>query len=203
MSRPFAIVGTGGFAIELCAVVRAAGLRVLGFIGPQAEVPLPAPYLGADDLLDSVGPDTDVLVAIGDPSVRKRLCELVLIKKSSLASFVSPNAFVAADVVIGAGTIVYPNATVHTRVNLGFGVLVNSNATVGHETRIGDYSTIGPGACLGGRCDIGANVYLGVGCTMLERRRIAPGTIVGAGAVVVKDIDIPGTYVGIPARPIS
>jgi sugar O-acyltransferase (sialic acid O-acetyltransferase NeuD family) len=196
-------MGTGGFAIELCALLRAAGRQVAGFIGPDDGVPLPAPHLGGDDILGGAAPAGRILVAVGEPKLRKRLTEVVARTGRTLDTFISAQAFVAADATISEGAMVYPHATVHARVHLGRGVLVNSNTSVGHETQIDDYCTVGPGVALGGRCRIGSGTYLGIGCSMLEGLTIAAGAVIGAGAVVVRDIDTAGTYVGVPARPIS
>jgi hypothetical protein len=203
VSAPVLIMGTGGFAIEICALLRAAGRQVAGFIGPYEGVPLPAPHLGGDDILERAPPESRVLVAVGEPKLRKRLTELVARTGRTLETFISAQAFVAADATVEEGAMIYPHATVHARAHLGRGVLVNSNASVGHETHIGDYSTVGPGVSLGGRCHIGAGTYLGIGCSMLEELTIAAGAVIGAGAVVVRDIDTAGTYAGVPARPIS
>lgn len=193
------ILGASGFAIELSALVRAAGSVVAGFVAPQAA-DLPAPWLGGDEVLESAAPDAAVLVAVGDPAARARLSDMVQAKGRKLATFISPNAFVADDAVLEDGVIVYPNSTVHARVRLGRGVLVNSSASVGHETRIGAFSNVGPGVSLGGRCEIGAGVYLGIGSSMLEELTIASGAVIGAGAVVTRSIDAAGTYAGVPAR---
>jgi sugar O-acyltransferase (sialic acid O-acetyltransferase NeuD family) len=203
VSTPVLIMGTSGFALEICALIRAAGRQVAGFIGPDDGVALPAPHLGGDDILDGAAPEGRILVAVGDTKLRKRLTELVARTGRTLDTFISPQAFVAADATVEEGAMVYPNATVHSRARLGRGVLVNSNATVGHETHIGDYCTVGPGVSLGGRCHIGPGTYLGIGCSMLEGLTIFAGAVIGAGAVVVRNIDTPGTYVGVPARPIS
>jgi UDP-perosamine 4-acetyltransferase len=200
MKAPVLILGTAGFAIELSAIVRASGGRVVGFVGPDRADSLPAPYLGNDDVLGQIDPEARVLVAVGEPSARKRLFDFVTQSGRVLETLVSPLAFVADDARIGEGCIVYPHATVHSRVCLGRGVLVNSNASIGHETQIGDFANVGPGVSLGGRCKIGEETYLGIGSTMLEELTVADGTVVGAGAVVTKDIVVAGTYVGVPAN---
>jgi len=46
---------------------------------------------------------------------------------------------------------------------------------------------------------IGDRVSIGTGAIILPVR-ICEGTVIGAGAVVTKDIDVPGVYVGNPAH---
>ena len=43
-------------------------------------------------------------------------------------------------------------------------------------------------------------VYVGIGASILENISIVDDVIIGAGAVVNKDINIQGTYVGVPAK---
>ena len=47
---------------------------------------------------------------------------------------------------------------------------------------------------------IGDNTWIGAGATISNNIHICEGCMIGAGAVVVKDIDLPGTYIGVPAR---
>ncbi len=44
---------------------------------------------------------------------------------------------------------------------------------------------------------------MGIGSVVSNNINITSGCKVGAGAVVVKDIDETGTYVGVPARKID
>lgn len=50
---------------------------------------------------------------------------------------------------------------------------------------------------------IGDDVWLGAGAKVLDGVTIADGTIVGMGALVTKDTEPYGVYVGIPARKIK
>ncbi len=47
---------------------------------------------------------------------------------------------------------------------------------------------------------IESDVWLGAGCKVLDGVKIGAGSIVGAGAVVTKDLEPYGIYVGIPAK---
>jgi acetyltransferase-like isoleucine patch superfamily enzyme len=49
---------------------------------------------------------------------------------------------------------------------------------------------------------IGDHVSIGTGAVVLPVR-ICDGTVIGAGAVVTKDIDVKGVYVGNPARRLT
>ena len=45
--------------------------------------------------------------------------------------------------------------------------------------------------------------WVSAGATIINNRTICPGCMIGAGAVVVKDILDPGTYVGVPAKKLK
>ncbi len=51
-----------------------------------------------------------------------------------------------------------------------------------------------------GDVKIGKNTWVGAGVTVSNNVSICDDCMIGAGAVVIKDIDEPGTYVGIPAK---
>ena len=194
------IVGTSGFAMELAGLLLDLGVDVRGCVGPTAPSQASSlPYLGGDTVIaDWLG--ELMLVAIGEPELRRQLFERITTAGGRVAGFIHPAAYVSAAVSIAEGTLIYPNATVHAGVTLGRGVLVNSNATIGHEASIGAFVNVGPGVSLGGRVRIGDGVYIGIGASMIEGVTVAAGAVLGAGAVVVRDCVPAGTYIGVPAR---
>lgn len=199
-AAPVIIMGTGGFALELGELVLSTGRSVAGFVGPAADCPLPAPWLGEDSALAAAPPAAEILVAAGNPALRQRLSQSARALGRTIATFVHPAAWVAASARIGAGSMVYPNSTVHAGVSLGEGVLVNSNASIGHETQIGAFCNLGPGCALGGRSRLGERVFVGIGACLLERLEVAADCVIGAGAAVTRPLPHAGRWVGVPAR---
>lgn len=53
-----------------------------------------------------------------------------------------------------------------------------------------------------GKVHVGSCTDIGTGTKIIQGVRICPECVIGAGAVVVRDIEEKGTYVGIPARRI-
>ncbi|MEO5373709.1 MAG: acetyltransferase [Alphaproteobacteria bacterium] len=194
------VLGTSGFAVELADVLADMGRRVEGFVGLEPDCVLPGPWLGGDEVLEGTPRDADYLIAVGKPTLRRRLAENLRRLGLRYGRCVHPAAWVAAGAEVGEGVIVYPNATVHARVRLGTGVMVNSNVSIGHETSIGAFSTISPGVSLAGRMTIGEETWWGIGASGIELLSVASGTLIGGGATVVRDIAAAGTWVGTPAR---
>ena len=50
---------------------------------------------------------------------------------------------------------------------------------------------------------VSENTWIGAGATVSNNVNICADCMIGAGAVVIKNIEEPGTYVGVPARKIG
>lgn len=83
---------------------------------------------------------------------------------------------------------------------IGNGCIVNTGATVDYDNRIADYAHISVGAHTAGTVGIGRGTWVGIGAVVSNNVDVCAGCMIGAGAVVVRDITVPGTYVGVPAR---
>lgn len=157
---------------------------------------------GSQDVFRHKG-DSDVIVAIGNASVRKRLQEAYEAEEMSVVSLIHPQASLPYEMPqIGAGTVVMAGACIQAGVSLGKGVIVNTASSIDHECRIGDYVHIAVGAHLAGNVKVGNGTWIGAGAVVSNNVSICGEVTVGAGAVVVKDITESGTYVGVPARKI-
>ena len=56
---------------------------------------------------------------------------------------------------------------------------------------------------MAGTVNVGEGTWIGAGATVSNNVNICGDCMIGAGAVVIKDIDKPGTYIGSPARKIK
>ena len=84
-------------------------------------------------------------------------------------------------------------------VSIGSHTIINLDCTLGHDDVIGSFVTIYPSANVSGMVCIGDCSEIGTGTQIRQGIRIGENTITGAGAVIVKNIDEAGTYVGVPA----
>jgi sugar O-acyltransferase (sialic acid O-acetyltransferase NeuD family) len=139
-----------------------------------------------------------VLVAVADPQARYSLIH-GLPRDVIHHTLISKNAHIYES-VIGAGGIVCPETVVTCNVEIGKYCHLNLSTTVGHDCRIGDYFTTAPGAHISGNCVIGDRVYFGTGASVRQKIRICDDVTIGMGSIVVKDIDVPGVYAGVPAK---
>jgi acetyltransferase-like isoleucine patch superfamily enzyme len=132
--------------------------------------------------------------SIGTPGVRFTYDEngsLVLMKHMGNV-IIEKNCFVSDHSVIHAATL---DSTI-----LKEGVKVGTNCTIGHNSIIRNNTIIVDGSNIGGSCEIGSSCFIGIGTKTRDNIKICNNVMTGAGTVVVKDIEEPGIYAGVPAR---
>ena len=172
---------------NICCVDDNATGDVMGFpiIGTTADV---------ECLNDG---NTDFVIGIGNNAIRKTIAEIYNI---NWVSIVHPSAQIGFDVEIGKGTVVMANAVVNVCAKIGEHCIINTGAIVEHDNVIENYAHISPNVALGGTVRIGSLTHVGIGATVKNNTEICSDCTIGAGAVVIKSIKEPGTYVGVPIR---
>ena len=152
---------------------------------------------------EDVAPEDEVIVAIGNPSIRQRLQEQYTERGMKVATLIHPDAVIGRKVKIGEGTVIMAGTVINPDTVIGKGVIINTGATVDHDDVICDYAHISVGAHIAGTVTIGKSTWIGAGAVVSNNLHICDKVMVGAGAVVVNNIDEQGTYVGVPARKIK
>lgn len=142
--------------------------------------------------------DADFFVAIGNAKTRKKVTEQLEVLGATIPVLIHPNAVISEWVTIDAGTVVMAGAVVNSNSIIGKGCIINTCASVDHDCRLGDFVHIAVGAHMGGTVEIEDNTFVGAGVTIKNNINICSDCVIGAGAVVVKNIEEAGTYVGVP-----
>jgi serine O-acetyltransferase len=99
---------------------------------------------------------------------------------------------------------------IHPGAKIGKGLFIDHGmgVVIGETTVIGDNVTLYQGVTLGGtgkekgkrHPNIGNNVVIGTGAKVLGNITVADNAYIGANAVVVKDVPLNSTVVGVPGR---
>ncbi|MEC9347185.1 MAG: acetyltransferase [Pseudomonadota bacterium] len=201
------ILGAGGHARVVLALLRALGRKVRGCIAPDRPGPAwPAdvPWLGDDAILDALDPATTELAngigSTGDPSRRIEAFRLAREAGFRFPPLVHPSAVVDPTAMLDAGSQVMAGAVLQCGVTVGTNVIVNTGAVVDHDCRIGDDAHLAPGTTLSGTVRIGDHAHLGTGATVIQNVHVGDGALVAAGAVVVEDVPAGARVAGVPAR---
>ncbi len=105
------------------------------------------------------------------------------------------------------GIEIHPGATMGRRVFIDHGMGV----VIGETAEVGDDCTIYQGVTLGGTTlnkgkrhpTLGRNVTVGAGAKILGPFTVGDGAAIGSNAVVVREVPVGATVVGIPGRVIG
>ncbi len=146
--------------------------------------------------------ESEVLVAIGDGKLRKKIVEN-LPENTKFGILIHPAATISEWVELGEGSIVTAGVVLTTDIKIGKHAHLNLTSTVGHDCQIGDYFTTAPGTNISGICTIGDNVYFGTNSSVRQGISICQDVVIGMGGVVVKNITESGIYVGNPATKLE
>lgn len=126
--------------------------------------------------------------------------------------YLSENATIVGDVVMGNQCSIWFNAVVRGDVNsirMGNKVNVQDGAVI-HctyqktKTNIGNNVSIGHNAIVHG-CTIHDNVLVGMGAIVMDNCEIGSNTIIAAGAVVLEGTKVESgvIYAGVPAKKVK
>lgn len=144
--------------------------------------------------------DYDFFVGIGNNVIREKIQRELEAEDASIPVLIHPSAIIGEQVYLAAGTVVMAGSVINCCTKIGKGCIINTASTIDHDNVIEDYVHISPGVHLAGTVKIGRGTWLGIGSIISNNVNITSGCRIGAGAVVVKDINELGTYVGIPSR---
>ena len=147
--------------------------------------------------------ETDFFVAIGNNATREKVQEKLIGEGFNVVSLIHPSAVIGTDVEIGIGTAVMAGVVINSSSRIGMGCIINTSSSLDHDNVIEDYVHISPGVNMAGTVKVGKGSWIGIGSVVSNNVNICSGCKVGAGAVVVKDITEPGTYVGVPVRRVD
>lgn len=198
--RKLAIIGASGHGRVVADIARKNGYSEIVFLDDDENIHECGGYPVIGKSAEAGMIDADVIVGIGNASVRRRIQESIPDEK--LIILIHPDAVVAEDIVIGTGTVVMAGTVINPGARIGKGCIINTCSCVVHDCEVGDYVHIAVGSHLCGTVSVGNGTWIGAGATVSNNVSICSNCMIGAGSIVVKNIDLAGTYFGVPARSI-
>lgn len=202
------IFGAGGSGREVAWLAEQSwGSEVeIEFLIDIPDYPRRAVNGHAVRFIAEISPNSSVrfVVAIGDPTARRRiaaLCDAVPLQETIV---VHPRAEISDSVELGPGAIICAGVILTTNIRIGRHVHINLGCTVSHDAVVGDFATLSPGVHVSGHVHIGQGVLIGTGANIINGSADVPlvigdGAIVAAGACVTKPVDAGALVVGVPA----
>ena len=203
------LVGAGGHCKSVIDVAELAGYTIVGILGRPEELGkkvLRYEVTGTDSDMASLAGKADFIVTVGQIKsslIRIRLHEMLKEAGCSIATIISPTAYVSKYATVGEGSIVMHNAVVNADAHIGKGCIINSASVIEHEAVIGDFCHISTGVTVNGGTSIGDSTFIGSRCVINECLSIGDHAIVGSGSVVIDDLPSRSTSFGLPAKPVN
>lgn len=179
-------------------VAKLNGYDEIVFYDDNTDITACDGYLVLGTCRDFAEAPGQLFVATGNSEVRKRIMKELA--NRNFPVLIHPRAAVAASARIDHGTVVMAGAVINADAVIGQGCIVNTGSSVDHDCVVGDFCHIAVGANLCGTVKVGRSTWIGAGAIVSNNVNICDGCTIGAGAVVIRDIVVPGKYVGVPAR---
>lgn len=121
---------------------------------------------------ESIEEQAKLIIGIGNNEIRRNISKYIV---HEFGIVVHPKATVAADVVIGEGSVILAGAVIQSGAIIGKHVVINANVTVDHDAVIGDFCSIYPNSYIGGAAKIGRGVSIEA-CSSVARLIEIPDT---------------------------
>lgn len=197
--RKLAIIGASGHGKVIADIAVKNGYKEIVFFDDDPNVQECAGFrvVGTSKDVDNY-PDYDVIVAIGNASIRKKIHKKV--GEDRLATLIHPQSVISRRITIGKGTVVMAGGIINSDTKIGEGCIINTSASVDHDCSMGDFVHVSVGAHVAGTVTIGIGTWIGAGATVSNNIEICRECMIGAGAVVVSNIKEKGTYIGVPVK---
>lgn len=146
-----------------------------------------------------------IFITIGDNAIRRRIYEMVAANhKDKLINIISRTATILKGADIrGHGNFIGHSAFIGSQASIGENCIINTGSVVEHHTHISSHCNIGPNATINGLVTIDIETYIGSGAIIIQGKHITNNVMVGAGTLVIKNIEEPGVYVGVPCRKLG
>ncbi len=192
------IIGASGHGKVVADIAELNGYTDIIFLDDDTSKVCCGKYPIVGIIDDVLSIDGEVFVAIGNEEIREKILDSLADR--IIPILIHPNAVVARETSIGAGTVIMAGAVVNPNVTIGKGVIVNTCSSIDHDCTICDYVHVAVGAHVCGTVNVHKGVWIGAGAIVINNININSDCFIGAGAIVTEDINDKGTYLGVPAR---
>jgi len=173
------LLGGGGHCRSCIDVIEQEGrYEIAGILDTKemiGEKILGYSCIGTDDDIGTLAKEGyHFLITVGQiktPSVRKKLFALLEKSHASLATVISPRAYVSRHATLGKGTIVMHDALVNAAVTVGTNCIINTKALIEHDATVEDFCHISTAAVINGGVHVKEGTF--VGSNSVSREYIA------------------------------
>lgn len=137
-----------------------------------------------DELPSFYGEYKNIVVAIGNNSVRKKLMKQCEDIGYNLVNLIHPLSSISSYVTLGKGIVVFPYTTIEANAVINDGCILCSGCVINHDAHLESYclvysnATIRPNTYIGKETRIGSNCCICTNVTIEDCSDIADGMII-------------------------
>lgn len=211
--KDIVIYGFGGFGREMATILKKINAEkplwnLIGYIDDGYEPGTENRYgkvLGGLDYLNRYDRPLAVMLAIGTPSIVKKLVAGIRNENLEYPNIIAPSVFFydRETIRLGRGNIITVGARISCDVTLGDFNILNSGVYLGHDVSIGNFNLLEPETRLSGGTKVGDMNFFGTRSTVLQYLKISDDTRIGACSLVVRNTKSGYLYMGNPAKKIE
>ena len=178
MTKPVIVLGGGGHAKVLIAILRRLNCRLLGIVDPnqtKGQLVHGLNVLGPDNaIFDYSNTEIELVNGVGslpkDKGLRACLFNTFNAQGYRFKTVIDPTALIAEDVELSHGVQVMTGVIIQVGAKIAENTILNSGAIIEHD------------------CRIGRHVHIGTGATIIQGISIGANSIIGAGSAITQDI---------------
>lgn len=159
-------------------------------------------YVLEADFLKTNRNSSELLIAMGEPSMRKKMAQKYEEEGFRLTTFIHPLSFISAGTVIGNGSIILPFTYVAQNTVIGENVLLHSGCKVENNCNIGNNCFISSNSFVGARVTVEDTCFIGPSASIRDGVSIGHDSIIGMGSVITKSVVENSVNYGNPAKQI-
>lgn len=189
--RELILIGGGGHCRSCIDVIKQeAKYSIKGIIDVPEKIGNSLdsyPYIGTDEDIPKLAlENTDFLITLGhlgDAEKRIRCYNTIKDSHGTMATVISPRAYVSKSATIGEGTIILHDALINTGAVIGYNCIINSKALIEHDAIIEEQCHISTGSIINGSSSIGFGSFIGSHATIIQGVSCKPNSFIKAGSV--------------------
>lgn len=205
MSKDIYIFGASGHAkVVADSIILQKKFNLKGFVASETKEKtfFEFPIFKENEVIHKI---ENVVVAIGDNQVRKKVIEKILNTnpKVQFPNVIHPSAVVAKSVQLGLGNMLMAGAVIQPDTVLGDHNIINTCASIDHDCKIKNYCMIAPTVCFGGSVSVSEMTFIALGTFVLPGIKIGKNSFIGAGSLVTTDIPSNVLAYGHPCKVIE
>ncbi len=194
------IYGASGHSKVVSSVAESIGIEINAIFDDFTSLKFLNSYKVLGNYDSKYEPSLNIIVAIGNNSIRKRITGTIF---HDFTTIIHGSSIFDKYSKIDIGSVVIHNSVIQRNTTIGKHCIINTNVSIDHDCIIEDFVHISPSATLCGNVVIGEGTHVGAGATIIPNINIGKWCVIGAGAVITKDVPDYSLVVGVPGKIIK